>query len=401
MRVMQSLRLLPLLILSSALFAQEARETREESVPLPAQRYQSGDGKGAGTSLNSMLTLEAGDADSKATISLVKFKPGITNTIRYKLEASAPFDRKKASSVDIGTLSGLTAGSSMATEFSWVNWPANDSPRGICEEIVAAVVDGYDLDVVNAFGGWRCVAGKVDEASLKAAVQALNKLKELCGQPADAAGTPHPEICRKMATYSGTGTVKPTPSPTFYADKDALLKRVTQVEVTALSMLTIGAKLNRQSFSFVLPGAPTEVLKDQKHGWSASLSFARMSYGLLWSVGYSRERAHAGADKVQICSPIGTTGSTSCAEASLGAPTSTEKGLAFGEARFVFDNARFALSPRVEFDTEGSEWAARVPLYLVRSKEGALTAGFAIGYSSKDDDVGISVFVGKPFTYLD
>ena len=43
----------------------------------------------------------------------------------------------------------------------------------------------------------------------------------------------------------------------------------------------------------------------------------------------------------------------------------------------------------------------RVPIYLARNKEGALTGGITFGYSSSDEDLGVAVFIGKEFGFFD
>ena len=307
--------------------------------------------------------------------------------------------------MDVGTLSGLSAGTSLAFELSHVDWPdaANDRRKAadaVCDNLIPEAIEGYSRDIVNAHGGWRCAPGDLNEEKLQAAVKTLNDKRTACADK-KAAGTlaANDVVCETLLAAPAARLSLRVEELLVGAD-ERLGRMIDQVQ-TPISLWTVGATANEQKFSFALPETPTQVDHDDKNGWAVSAVFTRLSRAFLWSVGYSHEESYEAAAKVDICSPIGATGSSSCRQASLGAPTSQQSELAFAEVRWILPSRKLALSPRMQFDIEESEWAVRVPVYLVRNQQGAFTTGLALGYTSKDSDVGLAVFVGKEFAFFD
>ena len=84
-----------------------------QTPPRPIRELDDPDARSIGTGSLSRVVIEAGDADGKASARLAKeLKPTGTRYGRFSFTVTAPFDSKKADKVDIGTLSGLTAGTS-------------------------------------------------------------------------------------------------------------------------------------------------------------------------------------------------------------------------------------------------------------------------------------------------
>jgi hypothetical protein len=166
--------------------------------------------------------------------------------------------------------------------------------------------------------------------------------------------------------------------------------------------ITLGAKANHQKFSYVLPAAPTVAESSNETGYGLSLSLTRVGHRHLFTLGYSHEESYKAGSKTQICNPIGTTGSLSCSETTLGAPTKKPAELIFLEDRFIVRAGKLALAARVEYDFEESQWAARLPIYFIANKSHQLTAGVALGYTEADDEgFGAAIFVSKAFSFFD
>jgi hypothetical protein len=92
--------------------------------------------------------------------------------------------------------------------------------------------------------------------------------------------------------------------------------------------------------------------------------------------------------------------SLECKRATLAPPERSTTDLAFAEWRRLAGK-HWALSPRLEYDLNDSEWAFRMPVYFITDAKGAFTAGVSVGYTTKDEDLGFSVFVSKAFTFFD
>jgi hypothetical protein len=378
-----------------------AQLAEAERAPPHVRTYNEGDAKSTAASFGNDFVIEAGDADAKATLSVSDFFTAGGRTHRYRVQASAPFDRKKADSVDVGTLSGLTAGTSVGAEYSFVDWPkANEDRKAavekLCREIVPTVIEGYGIEVVDPNGDWDCNAEHLTIGKFQHAIETLKQLRAKCSAPGAAVPA---AVCAQL---------EPLPEPRLSAvalealrgapDRlSALIDEVT----TPVSLWTVSTGVNQQKFSYVLPTAPETTIGDEERGWNVAAAYTRLSDALLWSLGYSHERTYKAGDKAQICTPLTGTTSLSCKEATLGAPKRSDSELAFAEIRWIAIPGKLAISPRVQFDFEESEWAVRVPVYLVRNKAGAFTAGIAVGYTSKDDEAGASVFVGKEFSFLE
>jgi hypothetical protein len=400
-----------------------------------------GDGKSAAAGFDSRVTIEAGDSDSNASfrVSSNSIRLGSERYMRFSLEAEAPFDKEKSDSVDVGTLSGLSSGTNATLGATWIWWPRpqNDSQKSleaVCEDELPRFVKGFDWKEKSedrkpfslAINSGSCVPDLFTAEGLAAVVNQINQrvdVENLKIRSANyhAAREALEKCLRGIA--QGVGAGKETPAPVDCAlpqpvsaipkatleplQDDQLLpirERISGIvegDRPPVHLLTIGASANRRTFSYVSADAPATGTDVERTGRGVSVAYTSVRKTWLWSVGYSEEKTFAGGDDVQICTPIGTTGSLRCESKTLGAPQEKNTGLVFAELRKAFPQMRVGLSPRIEFDTEESDWAIRLPMYLVGNGEGELTAGLALGYASKDSDFQAAVFVGKAFAFFD
>jgi hypothetical protein len=93
-----------------------------------------------------------------------------------------------------------------------------------------------------------------------------------------------------------------------------------------------------QDFSFVLAEDPATKKKSSETGYGAFLAYTYVGRTYLWTAGYSHEESYKAGDKVEICTPIGTTGSTSFSEGTVGSPKKQPAELAFLESRWICFN---------------------------------------------------------------
>lgn len=342
--------------------------------------------------------VEAGDAKSKATISVSSFFSIGEKIGRYRFAASAPFDRDKADSVDIGTLSALAGGTSVSAEFSWAHWPkaderADDAQTTLCRAIVRSAIPGYSIENTDYLGVLRCAPEDMTAERFEAAVKDLNLRRTACAALAPAARDTR---CQRRISLPAAQL-----SPAFprVLEKARALPALIEETTSSLHLWTLGATGTKQNMSYVLPTAPTQVLKHTDTSEKLTAAYTRISDRLLWSVGYAQEQGSSVSAKVEVCSPIDATGSLRCSDASIGAPEEEKTETVFAEGRWA--GVKLAVSPRLEYDAEESEWGLRVPVYLVRNTKGAFTGGLAAGYTTTDDDWQVAVFVGKEFSLFD
>jgi len=362
--------------------------------------YDDPTGKSNGTAFASRVSAEAGDADAKATGRLAGvFGCGSPNYGRYGVSVSAPFDPKKAEKVDVGTVSGLTAGSSVSAELGWMQWQRPE-PKDVhdmdaaCEQEISRAIEGYTLDMVSFAGGptANCEPGLFDRSALEVVIKAIKEKRESCAKNAPT-NPEEKKLCKTL-----------TDLPPPQLNSDALEESKTRLRAVQvfkpIRTVSIGASANTQEFVYVVATAPQNKIKENKTGHGFSLAYTEIDVSMLWSVGVSTETTRKGGDKMQVCNPIDSTGATSCFEAAIGAPATKDANLAFGEIRTLFQDGHLGLTPRAEYDFKNSEWAMRLPVYFVSNVKGQLVAGVALGYTSEKHTVAASLFIGKAFSFI-
>jgi len=117
------------------------------------------DGKSGAPSFLDSASIDAGTSDTKATLAfggyIPKFLPQ-TDYLHYQINGEAPIVTKGSTDeVDIGTVSGLTAGASAHAEVSAILWPRGDSATdfdfaAFCSNILPKLIPGYTDEIVAA-----------------------------------------------------------------------------------------------------------------------------------------------------------------------------------------------------------------------------------------------------------
>jgi hypothetical protein len=370
---------------------------------------------------------------------------------RVAFTLSAPFDSKKSQQADVGSLSGLSAGTTVSLDFGLLIWPraraeARRELPAKCRAFFPQVVPGYDYDVAAQLGGAACNPSLVRRERVEKVAKALNATAKQCAACIDAAADqPSPcalaDAAQKKACGSSSDVAEILcalaksqrasvcqacdaleKKCTVLAERseatvvgDAEFRRIVSEHKASLTSafkaampgqhgINLSLKANQLRFDHVLDTAPTQVIKNDKRGKGASLAYSYLSQTSLWAVGYSHEESYTPGTKTQVCTPLGTTGSSTCKEVTLGAPVEKAAEIAFLEHRRLFPDYHFALAPRVEFDLEDSNWAIGIPFYFLRSvtDQNALTGGFAVGYSdAADEKFSATIFVSKAFSFFD
>ncbi|WP_153067357.1 hypothetical protein [Steroidobacter cummioxidans] len=398
---------LRLLAAAAVLVAPVSQGVEVDTIQTGLSQVDDGDARSSGAGFASKLVLEAQQGKSLATLRLGTLKPFTAETfLRPALTVSAPFDSDKADSVELGTLSGLTAGSNARLEIGTLFWPIVAPLEDVCvDEIPNLIIgaqwivegNGYMDGIVNKSTNGTCEESLFERSELEGIVKRVNQERqERWKQEADKRhleGMPPPPPPKKLALAP--------PRELGRVIKRAKRNLSGSAVFKGMHMVTLGLSGNSNDYSYVLADAPTETKQSTRRGKGVSLSYTQVGRSGVLNYGFQYERSYKAGKQTQICAPINGTTAMQCSNASMGAPVEKTSKIAFIEVRRMFSKLPIAISPRIEYDTDESEFAVSLPVYLIADADGALTAGLKIGWSGEDDDIGVGVFVGKAFSFFD
>jgi hypothetical protein len=393
--------------------------TMEADKQAALEPVSSPDGKSSSPNFTNMASIQASTSDTKATLSAGGFIPSPTTAIDYlrvSLGGDAPVSKDSNSDTDIGSVSGLTAGASANTSISafwWPHQPLSDTNdmKAICISEFNELIDGYtygDLSASHVDPG--CSATLFDLTKLKAIVKGFNKSRDDCAKytlknPApteinraqDGSYPATAEDCGKLAGHPAAALATPI--------DDAHLKSVVAVlhringRTNSVKVLTLGATANRQKVSYFNKTDLSTLINDHSTGYGVNLtmSFIRPTYML--DGGLSYEKSFKSATAQQICAPVPKSTATKCQTGTIGDPPGQFSRIAFIEGRVLIRTNVLAVSPRLEYDLTGSKLGFRLPVYFAPDSKKALTGGVTFGYVTRGEGFGVSVFVGKAFSF--
>jgi hypothetical protein len=164
-----------------------------------------------------------------------------------------------------------------------------------------------------------------------------------------------------------------------------------------LNTVIFSALGNSHSYSYVTTAAPAKIVKQSAEGYGFGVNYAHISGNLALMAGFSYERPFKGSQGQEVCMPIGTSTSTSCNTATVGAPTRIYARIFSLEARAVLLRG-FAVAPRLEYDQASSNYGIKLPLYFVPSAKKILTGGLVVGWT-KDNRFQGAVVLSKAFSF--
>jgi hypothetical protein len=163
-------------------------------------------------------------------------------------------------------------------------------------------------------------------------------------------------------------------------------------------MLSLGIepKVGYQTFSF-LDSATLKKLSDSKVPWSiqAFLGYMPVRWQTLFTVAANYQQGFKNADNGILCPFTGAGGTVVCKTGAVGKPVSDDAELVSLEIRRRFGNAGASL--KVTHDFKEKLTGVDLPLTLLKDKDGSLTGGVRVGWTSKGHwQAGI--FAGKAFS---
>jgi len=340
------------------------------------------------------------------------------------VNGEAPLSTKGSTDeVDIGTVSGLTAGSSAKVDLSFMDWPhasekSTKDLTSVCTAEIPNLISGatagtaYDWQQILTWSDSKetCSRAIFNIDTLRSMVDALNSRLKKCDPPPPPlpANAPPAEQARAKAEQAvcdalkSRGGAKLTEKARDPSNLRRILTQVGNIERTAapaVTLYTLGTTVNRQKVSYFAQNNLSTLVKDNTTGYGAHASYARILGNLMYSFGFSYEKSYKNADAVQVCSPVSGSTSLVCSQGTIGAPKHMFSRILFGELRQLISPGAFALEPRLEYDFTSSKLAARLPIYFAPSKDKVLTGGITLGYVRHGDGFGASMFVNKAFSF--
>lgn len=359
----------------------------------------------------SSVSIETGTDKTTASVRIgdVWTSSDGVSVYHWGISAKTPFDSMKGDSVDLGTLSGLTAGTSAQIQGGWFYWPSTTdaelSKQKLCKAAIEMMVPGYswyvlgdpdmsDFRYLNVggkdqeLGRSDCNAILTSYDSFRGAIDARNKAttdapKPTAGEKPKAAQLP------SRASFD------------VWSEKYRAAERAARVNGGLPMGITFAGSANRQKFSFAdSASSPTRVTSTNKEGYGASVAGTVVGSWYVLGAGYEFSKSFNGGRQTQICTPIDTSSATSCANGALNSPTETTDHILFAESRAIVRTLRgIGLSPRLEYSAKTHDFGVQLPIYLVASKDRILDGGIKIGWT-EEDHWGASIFVGKSFSFF-
>lgn len=191
----------------------------------------------------------------------------------------------------------------------------------------------------------------------------------------------------------------------FAKDSSAAGRRAYDTIIDALSpraILFVGGNGNIAPEEFKFVGkTDLKVAKEMHTSWSVSgVAGIALKTNMVIAASYRRAVAYQAGDKAQVCSALGSTGSTTCAEKVLGGPGGPDKTNVVSFEVKQFFGGGFAVAPKINRDFTNGVTGIQIPIYVLQDKNGGLTGGITLGWRSDTKAFTASAFVGPVLRLL-
>jgi hypothetical protein len=157
------------------------------------------------------------------------------------------------------------------------------------------------------------------------------------------------------------------------------------------------AKLGYQEMEFV-DSFTVAKLKKTKTPWAAGayVAYNPDAWHAVFTLGLQYQDAYKDATTGVVCpAPSGSPSPVVCVTDPVGAPKDTKKRLVSLSGRRAFAIAGVGLT--TTYDFESKVFAAELPVYVVKDKDGKFSAGVKAGWRDDTHSTAVSVFVGSTF----
>jgi hypothetical protein len=366
-----------------------------------------------GPSNQSKVTAQAAGDTSQASTQLTHIWPlqGRNGAITGSVMAAAPFSDSNAPKADLGSVSNLLAGTNARLDGGWLFLPS--APEGDKADTVLRDFNHICDDLIEAALGkpYYCNATP-DRLQIEPdARHALALMKNVPGCPDLARGSTFSDLVKQLnadiAARNKTRAPGAAIEPLLKLDASwqTAAKAATQLfsqlnakQPSTLHGISLSLLGNQHSYSYVTKASPATVVKQSTEGYGVGANYTAVFQRMSLIVGYSYERPFKGGQGQQVCTPIGTTTSTTCNTATVGAPVRTTARIVSGEARILL-NPDLALGPRMEYDTVSANFGIKLPVYFVPDAKKVLTGGLAVGWTKQGRYQG-AVVIQKAFSFF-
>jgi hypothetical protein len=171
------------------------------------------------------------------------------------------------------------------------------------------------------------------------------------------------------------------------------------ISVAPFNLIGLTLAGNQHNYSYVTTQASSNVVKQNTEGYGAGLSYMRVTPFVSYILGYSYEKPYKGGNGDEVCKPIGTSTSTTCSSATVGAPTRSTANIISAEVRAVI-GGQVAVGPRVEYDASGHNLGLKLPVYLRTTTSKSFTGGLEVGWT-RDAHFQGALVLQKAFSFFD
>lgn len=358
----------------------------------------------------------AGDSTSSAASQLSYMWPvSSRGALLGTVAASAPISGTSAPKPALGSVSALSAGINAKLSATYFLLPPIQSfDRTTAYE--NHFNDDCDTYVRSIFGagfyynptqeenardphGYYWVGGYIqnscfeltDQSTLRAAVTQINA--KLVTAHANHPNDPLPKAIVLPAGWQDTAK---SARALLLGDHDKYVPSSSMPPLMAFGLSFLG---NQQNYSYVTASAPSKILKSSEEGWGIGGNFTVLLEKVSFILGYSYEKPYKAGMGQQVCEPIGTSTSTTCSAANVGAPTQSLDHIFSAEMRLLA-GAGIAVGPRLEYSKDTANLGASLPVYFVPNKKSALNGGIQVGWTRQGGYQG-AVLLTKAFSFLD
>lgn len=326
------------------------------------------------------------------------------------IKASAPLAEGSETDSPFFSFGNLTTGSTLALSLNYFSTKLGLG-IGAKEYLAQAYSRCFEFQgkkwagaQANELTSLDAVKSIVDEYLAKAAIGGRGDMDAVWSAFSEEKdGTLKKHLYSKCITGANNEIKDETQLVEKYIDKNARRElRNTYVKSNSIFFGGLEGKLARQSFEAFDSAAFEKASVDRTGIEGAAYA------GVIWPLAEAAIRGkvsylknHTVADEITICqTPAG--GTQQCLTGPGGLPTINKSWFLALEGRKKFEVAGqpMAIAPQFTYDFSEKEWAVDFPVYLTRSAEdqNRLNGGIRFGYRSDQDDFGIGLFVGIPFS---
>lgn len=169
-----------------------------------------------------------------------------------------------------------------------------------------------------------------------------------------------------------------------------------------LEFMGADASLGEENFD-VLDLNEFEKTSQSRTSWEAGAYYGRIASDAnsSWRARVSYGVGYEGAEESQICRQQDMAMALECLTGPSGPPIRRETGLAQVEYRQLVtlaDDQEIGFAPQATYDIDEDEFDFELPIYLAQDDKGKLSGGLRLGYSTRDDDFAVGLFIRSPFS---